>query len=74
MGSAPSKPLSTPSVDEKYSSQSGVEQATMRLQVLNLHGLDEAASKDGTLSQANVQEWEQKAGKVSQFLRFELID
>ena len=46
----------------------------MRLQVLNLHGLDEAASKDGTLSQANVQEWEQKAGKVSQFLRFELID
>ena len=67
MGSAPSKPLSTPAVDEKGSSQSAVEQATVRLQALNLRGLGEAASKDGTLSQANVQEWEQKAGKVHLF-------
>ena len=71
MGSAPSKPLSTPAVDEKCSSQSAVEQATVRLQALNLRGLGEAASKDGTLSQANVQEWEQKAGKVHQLLWFE---
>ncbi len=68
MGSAPSKPHSTPAVDEKYSFHSGGERATVRLQELNLGGLGEAASKDGTLSQANVQEWEQKAGKVNQLL------
>ena len=66
MGSAPSKPLPTPAVDEKRSSQFGVEQATVRLQALNLSELGPAASKDGTLSQANLQEWEQKAGKVHQ--------
>jgi len=66
MGSAPSKPLSTSAVDEKRISQSGVEQATVHLQALNLSGLGQAASKDGTLSQANVEEWEKKAGKVLQ--------
>jgi hypothetical protein len=66
MGSAPSKPLSTPAVDEKRRSQSGVDQATVRLQALNLSALGQAASKDGGLSQTNVQEWEQKAGKVLQ--------
>jgi bleomycin hydrolase len=65
MGSAPSKPLSTPAVDEKCSSQSGVEQATARLQSLNLGALGQVVSKDGRLSQANVQQWEEKAGKVS---------
>ena len=71
MGSAPSKPLSTPAVEEKRSSQSGVEQATARLQVLDLRGLGGAASTDGTLSQGNVQEWEQKAGKVHELLYLE---
>jgi len=43
-------------------------QCTVRLQALNLDGLGEAVSKDGTLSEGNVQEWEQKAGKVHQLL------
>lgn len=67
MGSAPSKPVvSTPAVDEKRSSQSGVEQTTERLQALSLRGLGrgKAASTDGALSEANVREWEEKAGKV----------
>ena len=68
MGTTPSKPLSTPAVEEKHSSQSGLAQATVRLQALNLDGLGEAVSKDGTLSEGNVQEWEQKAGKVHQLL------
>ena len=68
MGPAPSKQLSTSAVDEKYSSQSGVEQATVHLQKLNLSGLGQAVSTDGGLSQANVQEWEDKAGKVHQLL------
>jgi hypothetical protein len=71
MGSAPSKPLSTPAVEEKRSSQSEVDHATLRLRALNINGLGEAVSKDGTLSQGNVQEWEQKAGKVHYLLCIE---
>ena len=71
MGSAPSKHLSTPAVGEKYSTQSGMEQAAVRLQVLNLRGFGEAASRNGTLSQVNVEEWEKKAGKLRQPLWFQ---
>ena len=43
----------------------------MRLQVLNLRGFGEAASRNGTLSQVNVEEWEKKAGKLRQPLWFQ---
>ena len=65
MASAPSKLLSTPAVDEKCISDSGVE-VTVRLRAPNLGRLGQAASNGGTLSQAHVQEWEQKDGKVDQ--------